>query len=108
MKKAIILVCVLAAGIALADFYNNGGAVVTANEVTGDAASTITTTVNAATGAVVQITGSTMTGTLGLTGAANAMTWGGTNVLHARTGTQGGTQTVYWVVGGTNYHLLLP
>ena len=61
----------------------------------------------APTASVVAKTGDTMTGTLGLSGVTNGLTWGGTNVFLAREGAVGGTNTIYWTQNGTNYHLRL-
>jgi hypothetical protein len=37
--------------------------------------------------------------------ASTPITWGGTNTFFARTGTISGTNSLYWTVSGTNYHL---
>jgi hypothetical protein len=39
--------------------------------------------------------------------ASTPITWGGTNTYLAREGDIGGTNSLYWTVGTTNYHLRL-
>jgi hypothetical protein len=50
--------------------------------------------------------GATISNTIAST-AAVPITWGGTNTFLARTGTISGTNSLYWTVGTTNYHLRL-
>ena len=80
---------------------------ITVNGVTGTLASNVTFTVSDVdTLQSVMARGASTSNTIAST-AAVPLTWGGTNTFQARTGTIGGTNSIYWTVSGTNYHLRL-
>jgi hypothetical protein len=56
--------------------------------------------------ATVTARGASTSNTIAST-ASVPITWGGTNTFQARQGTIGGTNSLYWTVGDTNYHLRL-
>jgi hypothetical protein len=78
---------------------------VTVGGVTQSLASNVTFTVSETdTLQAVVNRGATITNAIAST-AAVPITWGGTNTFLARTGTISGTNSLFWTVAGTNYHL---
>jgi hypothetical protein len=97
--------------VTTAGAYHNGSQLVkssrsiTVNGVSGTLASNVTFTVSESDDLQSVVNrGATFSNTIAST-ASTPITWGGTNTFLARTGTISGTNSLYWTVSGTNYHL---